>query len=283
MPNEFETAFNARREAFLRRAEADGLPAELQRYFWYHTIDLGDGFVTPGLFDYRSEWAQFALPESFSGASVLDAGPATGFFSFECARRGARVSCIELPSLRGLDRFPGQTVEQSLLKIEHMLLADGSAARLSEDELYRLLIEGPYRFCEQRLGVKIDRRYLNVYDVSPDALGCGDGFDWVLAGDIFVHTLYPLKALIALASVCRGTLAIIERIPGSLADVPAMLYTGGAIPDEDDVNWWLPNRSCLEQLLQKLGFREVREAGHHTAIVQSSGFAVERTVLHAIR
>jgi hypothetical protein len=283
MPNEFETAYNARRQAFLQHVEAEGLPTELQRYYWYHAIDLGDGFVTPGIFDYRSEWEQFALPESFDGASVLDAGPATGFFSFECARRGARVSCIELPSLRGLDRFPGQTVEQSLLKIERMMFAGDSTGTHSEEELYRLLLEGPYRFCEQRLGVEVDRHYLNVYDVSPDALGCGDGFDWVLAGDIFVHTLYPLKALAALASVCRGTLAIVERIPGASSDVPAMLYTGGSVPAEDEVNWWQPNRACLEQLLRKLGFREVREAGHHTAIVQSSGFSVERTVLHAIR
>jgi tRNA (mo5U34)-methyltransferase len=283
MSNEFETSYNAKREAFLQRVEAEGLSAELRRYYWYHAIDLGNGFVTPGLFDYRADWDQFALPESFAGATVLDAGPATGFFSFECARRGARVSCIELPSLRGLDRFPGQTVEQSLLKIEHMMFAGDLQVAHSEEELYRLLIEGPYRFCEQRLGVKVERRYLNVYDVSPEALGCGEGYDWVLAGDILVHTLYPLKALAALASVCRGTLAIVERIPGSSTDVPAMLYTGGAVPEEDDVNWWLPNRACLEQLLHKLGFRVVREAGRHTAIVQSSGFAVERTVIHATR
>jgi hypothetical protein len=283
MPNEFETAYDARRQAFLQRVEAEGLSSELQRYYWYHAIDLGDGFVTPGIFDYRSEWDRFALPELFAGATVLDAGPATGFFSFECARRGARVSCIELPSLRGLDRFPGQTVEQSLLKIERMMFAGDSTGTHSEEELYRLLLEGPYRFCEQRLGVEVDRHYLNVYDVSPDAPGCGDGFDWVLAGDILVHTLYPLKALVALASVCRGTLAIVEKIPGVSTDVPAMLYTGGAVPAEDEVNWWQPNRACLEQLLYKLGFREVREAGRHTAIVQSSGFAVERTVLHAIR
>ena len=283
MPNEFETAYNARREAFLQRVEAEGLPAELRRYYWYHAIDLGDGFITPGIFDYRSEWAQFALPEAFHGASVLDAGPATGFFSFECARRGARVSCFELPSLRGLDRFPGQTVDQSLLKIEKMMFAGDATGTHSDEELYRLLLEGPYRFCEQRLGVETERHYLNVYDVSPEALGCGEGYDWVLAGDILVHTLYPMKALAALASVCRGTLAIVERIPGTSADVPAMLYTGGAVPAEDDVNWWVPNRACLEQLLRKLGFREVREMGRHTAIVQSSGFAVERTVLHAIR
>lgn len=283
MSNQFETAFAARREAFLQRVEDEGLSAELARYFWYHAIDLGNGLVTPGIFDYRDQWAQFALPEAFAGASVLDAGPATGFFTFECARRGARVSCVELPSLRGLDRFPGQTVEQSLRKVEHMMFAGDSTGTHSEEELYQLLLEGPYRFCEQRLGVKADRHYLNIYDVTPEALGCGDGFDWVLAGDIFVHTLYPLKALAALASVCKGTLAIVERIPGTVDDVPAMIYTGGAVPEADDVNWWLPNRACVEQLLRKLGFREVREMGRHMAVVQSSGFAVERLVLHATR
>jgi hypothetical protein len=98
-----------------------------------------------------------------------------------------------------------------------------------------------------------------------------------------VHTLYPLKALAALASVCRGTLAIVERMPGEPSDPPALLYTGGDVPSEDEVNWWLPNRACLEKLLRKLGFREVREMGRHQAVVRSSGFAVERTVLHAIR
>jgi len=280
---DFPGDYRAAREAFFRRVESDGLPDELRRFFWYHVIDLGDGLVTPGLFDYRFDWAQYGLPEDFRSATVLDAGPATGFFSFECARRGAAVTCVELPSLAQLDRFPGQTVEQSLRRIEKMMLSEDSAGGLTEEQLYWRLLEGPYRFCERRLGVQVERRYRRVYDISPANLGAAEGFDWVLAGDILIHTLNPLQALTALAGVCRGTLVLIERIPGSVDDPPALLYTGGADPAVDEVNWWLANRACLEQLFRKLGFREVREAGRHTAILQPTGLPVERTVLHAVR
>jgi len=283
MPNDFEVRYRAARATFLQRVEQEGLDPDASRFLWYHTIDLGGGLVTPGLFDYRGEWAQFGLPEEFQGQTVLDAGPANGFFSFEFARRGAKTSCVELPSLRALDRFPGQSVEQSLAKIERMMQTSAGDEPLSEEALYRLLLEGPYRFCERRLALEIERRYLSIYDVSPASLGAGEGFDWVFAGDVFVHMLYPLKALAALASVCRGTLVIVERCPGSPTDPPAMVYMGGADPAEDEVNWWLMNRSCLEQVLRKLGFRAVREVGRHTAVVQSTGFEVERTVLHAIR
>ena len=278
-----ETSYQAAREAFLSRVEADRLPEELRRYFWYHVVDLGGGLVTPGLYDYRADWPQYGLPESFHGATVLDAGPCTGFFSFECARRGARVSCVEVPSLAALDRFPGQSVEQTLRKIEKMMFAEESAGQHSAAELYHLLIEGPFRFCQKRLAARVERHFMSVYDVTGAALGAPEGFDWVLAGDLLVHTLYPLKALAALASVCRGTLVIIEKIPGQPDDPPALLYKGGANTEEDNVNWWLANRACMEQMLRKLGFRMVLDKGRHTAVLAPTGFAVERTVLHAVR
>jgi hypothetical protein len=76
---------------------------------------------------------------------------------------------------------------------------------------------------------------------------------------------------------------IVERLPGNPSDVPAMRYTGGAQLSDDEVSWWQPNRACMEQWLSKLGFREVREIGRQTAVVQESGHQVERTVLHATR
>ncbi len=65
-------------------------------------------------------WEHSDFPENMSGMTVLDVGSATGFFAFEFERRGARVISVELPSLRDLDRFPGQDVESSLRKIESM-------------------------------------------------------------------------------------------------------------------------------------------------------------------
>ena len=44
--------FLDRNVAFCERARQLGLP-DVSRYYWYHTIDLGDGLVTPGLYDYR--------------------------------------------------------------------------------------------------------------------------------------------------------------------------------------------------------------------------------------
>ena len=280
---QFEASYRAARERFVAGVKRDPLGAELSRCLWYHSVDIGAGLVTPGLFDYRSEWINYGLPRDFVGQTVLDIGPATGFFSFECARRGARVTSVELPSLRELDRFPGQTVEQSLRKIEKMMFPEGSPGEHTEDELYRLMLDLPFEFCRQRLGVTLDRRYSSIYDVTRESLAAPDGFDWVLAGDILLHTLQPLRALAALAAVCKGTLVVVERLAGSPWATPEVRYTGGSDPNDDEVNWWQPNRACMEQWLYKLGFCEVLDYGRQTAVVAASGFAVERTVLHAKR
>src|SRR5271156_6355850 len=116
--------FLERSRSFEKRASELGL-TEASGYYWYHTIDLGDGLITPGLYDYRDTIGAFGFPENMTGMTVLDVGSASGFFAFEFERRGARVISVELPSLRDLDRFPGQDVENSLRKIERMIFPDG--------------------------------------------------------------------------------------------------------------------------------------------------------------
>src|SRR5215472_7385425 len=111
--------FLERNRRFCERAGSD-----VSRYYWYHTIDLGDSLITPGLYDYRETISSFPFPADMTGIRVLDVGPATGFFSFEFERRGASVVALELPSLRDLDRFPGQSVESSLARIERMIFPD---------------------------------------------------------------------------------------------------------------------------------------------------------------
>jgi tRNA (mo5U34)-methyltransferase len=269
--------FLERNRLFCERAGAD-----VSRYYWYHTIDLGGGLVTPGLYDYRETISSFPFPSDMSGMNVLDVGPATGFFSFEFERRGARVSAMELPSLRDLDRFPGQSVESSLARIERMIFPD-SVNGLSqhrrgdnEREVYRCLLEAPFEFCKARLGSKVERRFSAIY--NPDV---GGDFDLVFVGDVLVHTLYPLKALAALAPLCRGSLIFAQVLPPGPQEPPAMLYTGGDDPNEDEVSWWLPNKSCLIAMLRKLGFAEVREAGYHRGVVEPGSHPFERVILEA--
>ena len=272
-------------EQFEQRVARLGL-GDVTNYYWYHTIDLGDGLVTPGMYDYRATLAAFRFPETMRGMKVLDIGSATGFFAFEFERRGARVVSVELPSLDSLDRFPGQTTEQVVSKIGRMIEScrpEGiaPAPSYSAAELYVALLEGPFQFCKRRLHSNVERCYSTVYELTSEKLG-GAGFDFVFVGDVLVHTLYPLRALAALAPLCKGTLILSQLMPENPAEA-AMLYVGGESPTEDDVSWWLPNKPCMEQMLKKLGFQTVAEVGRNTGILRPSGHPFDRAILHATK
>ena len=70
--------------------------------FRYHSIELKDGTILPGLQSIehlRWRLSLFNLPEDLTGKRVLDIGAWDGWFSFECERRGAEVvatDCVEL-------------------------------------------------------------------------------------------------------------------------------------------------------------------------------------------
>jgi SAM-dependent methyltransferase len=277
----------ARIEKFNQRALDLGL-GDLRNYYWYHSIDLGEGLVTPGIFDLRDNLAAFRFPEDMRGMTVLDVGSATGFFAFEFEKRGARVISVELPSLEELDRLPGRTTEQVARKIQrvfmprtHSATQCGALARpLTSDEVYFHLMDGPFRFCHQRLNSKVERCYSTVYDLSAEKLGIEE-FDMVFLGNVLLHTIYPLKALAAVAPLCTGTLVLSQLIPQGLGPQPAMLYAGGDDPEEDGRIWWFPNKQCFEQLLHKLGFKTVEEVGRETGVLVDIDTPYDHTILHA--
>jgi len=68
---------------------------------WYHNFHLQDGIQTaPDHFlgDFPSfKWSQIesSIPENLANWSCLDIGCSAGFYSFELAKRGARVTGID--------------------------------------------------------------------------------------------------------------------------------------------------------------------------------------------
>jgi tRNA (mo5U34)-methyltransferase len=81
----------------LTRAQKQDLIAS--RTDWFHSIDVGDGLVTPGTcpVDYQQfMWDKLRLPENMAGLRVLDIGTYDGFFAFECEKRGAEVVAIDI-------------------------------------------------------------------------------------------------------------------------------------------------------------------------------------------
>src|SRR5439155_4349574 len=55
---------------------------------WYHTLELGDGTVTPGWMDLRPIVERLPWPD-VRGKRCLDVGTYDGFLAFELERRGA--------------------------------------------------------------------------------------------------------------------------------------------------------------------------------------------------
>ena len=94
--------------------------------FRYHSIELPDGSVLPGLQPVEHlRWRLdlFGLPEDLRGKRVLDVGAWDGWFSFECERRGAEVvalDCIALDTFHEAKELIGSKVEYLTLDVNEL-------------------------------------------------------------------------------------------------------------------------------------------------------------------
>src|SRR5260370_26442585 len=120
--------------------DREALVREVGRYGWYHTIDLGEGVVTQGMFDHRPVLDRYMIPASLAGLRCLDVGTMDGFWAFEMERRGAgEVIATDVGAVDELD-WPRQwreRVQPALdeTKAERFALvsgARGSSANPSE-------------------------------------------------------------------------------------------------------------------------------------------------------
>jgi tRNA (mo5U34)-methyltransferase len=201
---------------------------EVDALTWYHTVDLGDGRTTPGIYDIRPYLRAYGLPRNLSGKTVLDVGAASGFFSFELESRGAAVTATDLPAWAAHDFGP--------------LFQPELTGRNAEQYLH-----APFELAHRLRGSGVQRRLLNIYDLSPDNVGT---FDLVFCGSVLVHLTDPVRALWRLRSVTRGA-AIISTVihPVSSPD-PLVVFAGHHRGD----GWWLPNRTAFEAMIKSAGF-----------------------------
>jgi tRNA (mo5U34)-methyltransferase len=94
--------------------------------FRYHSIELPDGSVLPGLQPVEHlRWRLdlFGLPQDLRGKRVLDIGAWDGWFSFECERRGAEVvavDCIALDTFHEAKELIGSKVEYLTLDVNEL-------------------------------------------------------------------------------------------------------------------------------------------------------------------
>src|ERR687894_3077914 len=87
------------------------LAERVRQQGWYHTLELGPGVETEGMFDLRPYVGEYGLPERMDGMRALDVGTWDGFWAFEMERRGAEVVAIDLDDERDLDWPPRRRPE----------------------------------------------------------------------------------------------------------------------------------------------------------------------------
>lgn len=62
----------------------------------YHRLPFDDNLFVEGDYDMHRYLPFYSLPDNLAGKSALDIGTASGFFAWECVRRGAIVTAIDI-------------------------------------------------------------------------------------------------------------------------------------------------------------------------------------------
>jgi tRNA (mo5U34)-methyltransferase len=207
------------------------LRSAVERYPWYHTLELPDGVVTPGMFDHRPVLHHYPLPADLRGMRCLDVATMDGFWAFEMERRGAAsVTALDLEDPESLD-WPAS------LRADH----DRSLDETKADR---------FALAAAALGSKVERVLLSAYDLSP-ALG---SFDFVFCGDLLLHVKDPISIVENIRSVCTGSAVIVNVISRF------RMYEKRAIAELDGIDtftWWVPNLAGLIRIVRSAGFARV--------------------------
>jgi tRNA (mo5U34)-methyltransferase len=214
---------------------------------WFHSIDLGNGEITPGIgkpLDMIDAEAAVVFKHGVAGKSVLDIGAWDGAFSFEAERRGAR-------DVLATDDFCWSGVTWGT--------------------------KACFDYAHAKLNSKVRSLLVDVHDHSVERVG---QFDVVLFLGVFYHLKSPLTGLEIAAGLARERL-VIETLTGlNDLDEPVMRFLQRFELANDPTNYWVPNMLCLERMLKQLGFTKVEFELNPYAPVHDR---YNRHIVHAAR
>lgn len=173
--------------------------------YWYHTLDLGNGITTDGMYDLRPYLDLHEFPDSLEGKSVLDVGCSDGFYSFDFERRGAdSVTSLDIVNFDGtphVDPSPSKR-EKYVNKYKREL----DEYKTYKDIFKELGLKGAHKF---RVLIDYFDSIVNFQNHSIYELeALGRKFDFVFCGALMEHLKDPLKALEQLCLATSDTCVI---------------------------------------------------------------------------
>jgi tRNA (mo5U34)-methyltransferase len=220
---------------------------------WHHSIDLGDGIVTPGgktPHHFYDELRRLHLPD-MAGKSVLDIGAWDGFYTFHAEHAGAsRVVALDhyawsidfkkATAYRARERSSGQT-SRAFHTVPEVWDPIGLPGKRGFDLAYR---------------IRNSRAEVVVADFMATDLAALGTFDVVLFLGVIYHLDEPLRALRRLRQVTRG-IAVIESEAVSLPGRPRRplwQFVDAAHTHDDPTFWWIPTAEGLQAMCAAAGF-----------------------------
>ena len=218
---------------------------------------MGYGIVTPGHYNHRPYLKYYGIPDDLSGKNVLDIGAASGFFSFEMEKRGAKVTATELKTWMEHDFGPYYRPDRPL------------------EELSCYLDE-PFKLVKKIIGSNVRMKRINIYDISPKKVG---EFDLVFCSSVLLHVTDPIKALRRIRSVTRDKAIIATGINKDDNTQPLALFSGL----EGGNTWWLPNRAGLEAMVEAAGFSRFEWFSDFRLDYRDGRSGVHHGVVHAFK
>jgi tRNA (mo5U34)-methyltransferase len=198
----------------------DNLAVRVKALRWFHSIDLGNGVVTPGdksIGTIQTEQRIFFDPIALKGATLLDIGAWNGAYSFEATRRGANV-----------------------LATDHYVWTH---------DVWRGR-EG-FDIANEVLGLSVKTKVIDVPDISVGSVG---RHDVVLFLGVLYHLPSPLTLLQSVAEVASECLVV--ETHADLLDIkrPALAYYPGTTLNGDPTNFFGPNLAFIVEALKECGY-----------------------------
>lgn len=213
---------------------------------WYQTFDWPDGTVVRGRWDYRHDVDGYLGRIDYSGKSVIELGPASGFLTRAMEKRGADVTCIDT----GVDA-PWDVVPRLDRDTDAYIAARtrGLPSLRKSWWLTRETFDGTAKMSLCGAGALFDVKDKMRFDI---------GF----VGSILQHFESPYRVLSSLATMCETIVVSEMRMPRLEVPGRNLAEFLPATQNNNLGSWWLLSSSTVRQMMATLGF--VESASHAT-------------------
>jgi SAM-dependent methyltransferase len=222
---------------------------DIDKCFFYHTIDLPGHGTVHGSWDLRNGVDQYLGNVKFQEKSVLEIGTANGFLCFEMEKRGAEIIALDLSKDYEWDIVPFAQYDYK------------QGVKVRKEHIEKL--NNAYWLCHRLFNSKAKVVYGDVYHM-PDEIG---EVDIVTYGSILLHLRDPFRALQNGLRFARETVIVTEPLRDQSADIkePSMKFLPNPETIEPKAVWWSLRSEIVVRMIGVLGFEEA-EVTYHSQI-----------------